>query len=746
MAYDHIPGAVIVIGHNGHIVYRRAFGYRTRIPRPSPMRIWTLFDLASLTKVVATAPAVMQLVEDGKIRLNDPVARYWPEFARNGKQAITVRELLTHYSGLPPDLPLATPWSGYEAALKLIVAARPVVPPGTRFIYSDINFEALGELVRRISGLPLDVYCRRRIFRPLGMTHTLFNPPASLRWRMAPTQPPNQKNERIPWYRVNDLTAYRMGGVAGHAGLFSTAGDLATYAQMILNGGLYHGVRILSASSVLKMTTPETPPKAMAVHGLGWDIDTPYSSNRGVLFPVGSFGHTGFTGTSIWIDPFSKTYVIILTNAVHPGAHGNALPLRSRIATLAAAAFGRVPTAAELTRRLSLTGYYELLYGFRAPRLRNDHVLTGIDVLESEHFGPLVGKRVGLITNQTGVDGEGRRTIDVLHDAPGVTLKAIFTPEHGLYGLANGAVGSGRDAATGLPVYSLYGPTRRPTPQMLRGLDALVYDVQDVGVRFYTYITTLGYALESAARDGIPIYVLDRPDPITGAAVEGPLLDPSLLSFTGYFPLPVRDGMTLGELAEMFNHENRINASLRVIKMKGWRRTDWLDETGLAWVNHSPNLRNLTETVLYPALGMIEGANVSVGRGTDTPFEVLGAPWVDGRKLAEYLNGRRIQGVRFMPTDFTPTAAKFKGQLCHGVQVLLLDREALDSPELGIELASALYQLFPGDFQLDKTLPLAGSRDVTASIKAGEDPRAIAVSWQPALNSFLQMRAKYLLY
>ena len=735
-----------MIGHNGRIVYRRAFGDRTNIPRPSPMRLDTLFDLASLTKVIATTPAVMQLFEEGKIRLNDPVAKYWPEFGQNGKEGITVRELLTHYSGLPPDLPLANSWSGYDAAMKLIVEARPVVPPGARFIYSDVNFEALGEIVRRISGEPLAVYCRRHIFKPLGMAHTLFRPPASLRGRMAPTQPPDQRNERVPWYQVNDMTAYRMGGVAGHAGLFSTVGDLAIYAQTILNGGIYRGTRILSTSAVLKMTTPETPPDAMAVRGLGWDIDTAFSSNRGELFPVGSFGHTGFTGTSIWIDPFSQTYVIILANAVHPDAHGNVIPLRAKIATLAAAAFGRVPTAAELTRRLSLTGYYELLYGFRAPRLRNARVLTGIDVLEANRFEPLAGKRIGLITNQTGVDREGRRTIDVLHEAPGVRLKAIFTPEHGLYGVANGVVASGRDPLTGLPVYSLYGATRRPTPQMLKGLDALVFDVQDVGVRFYTYITTLGYAMEAAAQAHIPIYVLDRPDPLTGAAVEGPLLDRSLISFTGYFPLPVRDGMTLGELAEMFNHENHINASLHVIRMQGWRRTDWFDETGLAWVNPSPNLRNLTETILYPGVGMIEGANVSVGRGTDTPFEVLGAPWIDGRKLAGYLNNRRIQGVRFLPIDFTPTAAKFKGQLCHGVSIQLLDRQALDSPELGVELASALTRLFPNDFRLDKTLRLVGSQEVIAAIRSGEDPRGIALRWQAALNAFLQMRAKYLLY
>ncbi|MGH9325317.1 MAG: serine hydrolase domain-containing protein, partial [Terriglobia bacterium] len=370
------PGAVVLVGHAGRVVYRRAFGDRTHIPHNSPMTVNTLFDLASLTKVIATTPAVMQLFEEGKIRLDDPVACYWPEFGENGKQAITVRELLTHYSGLPPDLPLEKPWFGYDTAMKLIVDLHPLVPPGTRFIYSDVNFETLGELVRRISGEPLDIYCEQHIFKPLGMDHTLFRPPASLRAHQAPTQPPNEENELIPWYQVNDPTAYRMGGVAGHAGLFSTADDLSIYAQMILDGGTYHGVRILGPSTVLKMTTPETPPDDIAVRGLGWDIDSAFSSNRGELFPVGSFGHTGFTGTSIWLDPFSDTYVIILTNAAHPGRHGDILPLRAKIATLVASIYSQAPTAAEITHRLSLTGYYELLYGFRAPPLRNDQVLT----------------------------------------------------------------------------------------------------------------------------------------------------------------------------------------------------------------------------------------------------------------------------------------------------------------------------------------------------------------------------------
>ncbi|MDE3179285.1 MAG: DUF1343 domain-containing protein, partial [Acidobacteriota bacterium] len=452
------------------------------------------------------------------------------------------------------------------------------------------------------------------------------------------------------------------------------------------------------------------------------------------------------TGTAIWIDPFSKTYVIILTNAVHAGRHGDVIPLRAKIATIAAAAFGRMPTHEEIENRLSETGYYELLYGFRAPRLRNDKVQPGIAVLEDQYFAPLQGLHVGLITNASGRDLNGKRTIDVLAHAPGVKLTAIFSPEHGLYGTAEGSVPSTRDAATGLPVYSLFGATRRPAPEMMEGLTALVYDIQAVGVRYYTFITTMKYCLEAAAKHRIPMFVLDRPDPIGGVVVQGPMLEPGLVSFVGPFPMPLRYGMTMGELAEMINQEDHIGADLRVVKMTGWNRNDWYDETGLDWVNPSPNLRNLTEEILYPALGMIEYSNISVGRGTDTPFEVMGAPWIDGRALAAYLNERQIQGIRFIPVDFTPTAAKFKGELCHGVNIQVLSRRALDSPELGIEIAAALWRLYPGQFKLDPSLKLIGSQKVIDELKAGRNPRAIAQDWITEMHPFLAIRRKYLLY
>jgi uncharacterized protein YbbC (DUF1343 family)/CubicO group peptidase (beta-lactamase class C family) len=740
------PGAVVLIGHDGRVVYRRAFGERALLPHRLPMKVDTIFDLASLTKVIATNTALMQLFEEGKIRLDDPVSDYWPEFAANGKQAVTIRELMTHYSGLPPDLPLEPPWSGYDTAMKLIVETKLINPPGTRFVYSDINYETLGEIVRRVSGEPLNVYCRQHIFKPLGMKNTMFLPPASLKMRIAPTQFDHGTTGTILWGVVHDPTSRDMGGVAGHAGLFSTADDLSIFAQMILNGGIYKGVRILSPMAVDKMSTPETPPNNQAVRGLGWDIDTPFSSNRGELFPVGSFGHTGFTGTSIWIDPFSKTYVILLTNAVHPYGKGNVISLRVRIATIAAAAFARIPSQAELASRMSLTSYYELLYGFRTAPIHNDQVLPGIEVLEKQNFAPLRGHRVGLITNDSGRDLAGRRTIDLLDTAPGVKLVAIFSPEHGLLGKADSRVPSGTDPTTRLPVYSLYGKTERPTDAMLQGVDTLVYDIQDAGVRYYTFVTTLGYCLEAAAKHHLAFYVLDRPNPINGFSVQGPILDPDLKSFVAYFQLPVRHGMTVGELAEMFNQEEHLGVQLQVIKMEGWHRKDWYDETGLPWIEPSPNLRNLIEAALYPGVGMIEGANISVGRGTDTPFEVLGAPWIHAKELADYLNARKVQGVRFMPIDFTPTSSKFAGIECHGINLVLRNREALDSPELGVELAGALYHLYPTSFDLAQTLPLVGSVEVLQAIRQGTDPRAIALHWQIALQAFRKMQQKYLLY
>jgi uncharacterized protein YbbC (DUF1343 family) len=721
-----IPGAVILIGNQGRIVYRQAFGLRSLKPKKIPMTTDTIFDIASLTKVIATSTAVMQLVEKGKLNLEDPVAKYWPEFRINGKEEITVRHLLTHYSGLRAALDSKLKVSSYGTALRMIEEEKTVLPLETNFIYSDINFIILGELVSRISGKPLDIYCTEHIFKPLGMKDTGFKPSPKLRPRIAPTQYQHGTRGKMLWGEVHDPIAYSMDGIAGHAGLFSTADDLAIFAQMLLDGGSGKNLRILSPLMVEKMIVPQSPPDKIPLRGLGWNIDSPLASER-------SFGHTGYTGTGIWIDPTSNTYLIILTNRVHPNGKGNAEPLRTKVLSFVN------ETIAMIHQPLRSSSD-------EAGKSKSEKVRTGIDVLVDEKFSPLVGLRVGLITNHSGIDSMGRRTVDLLHQAPGVKLVSIFSPEHGFFGNAEGKVSPTKEPFTGLPIYSLYGDVSRPTQKMLIGLDALVFDIQDAGARFYTYITTMGYAMEGCAKRGIPFYVLDRPNPINASLVQGPILDGNLKSFTGYFPLPVRHGMTVGELAKMFNGEKKIGATLHVIKMRDYERTHWYDETGLLWVSPSPNLRTLIEAILYPGVAMVEGSNVSVGRGTTTPFELLGAPWMNGEELAAYLNQRNIQGLRFMPAEFTPNGSRFENQLCQGVQMVLLDRQALDSPALGIEIASALYRLYPQSFQLDKTLGLIGSREVLQAIKDGQDPTSIRQKWQEPLDQFCKLRSKYLLY
>ena len=743
-----IPGAVVLIWHDGEVAYRKAFGSRSLEPRREAMTADTIFDLASLTKVVATTTAVMQLVQKGELRVNDPVAKYIPEFAQNGKEDITIRELLTHFSGLEEDLDLTPPWQGRETAYRKAFAEKPVYTPGSRFLYSDINFIVLGALVERVADEPLEQYCRQHIFAPLGMTHTRFLPPESWRPNIAPTE----FDEQGKMLRgvVHDPTARSMGGVAGQAGLFSTADDLAKFAEALLNGS-----SVLSPEMVEKMTSPQQPPAAPVLRGFGWDIDSPLSSNRGDLLPVGSFGHTGFTGTSLWIDPTTRTIIILLTNAVHPRGKGSAIALRSKLATAVAAALQLSPGTQETMRWKSITGYNEAQTAARRLGARNGSVQVGIDIMESRNFDAIRGapgksRKIGLLTNQAGIDSQGRRTIDVLSQAPGISLTAIFSPEHGVTGtLDTTDLSDSKDSATGIPVYNVYGARdadRRPSLDILRTLDAVVVDLQHAGARFYTYETTLGYFLEAAAKAGIEIIVLDRPDPITGSFVQGPVSDAGHESFTNYFMLPVRHGMTMGELAKMFNAERGINARLTVVPMEGWMRGDWYDSTALPWVMLSPNLRNLTQATLYPGVALVEGTNVSVGRGTDTPFELLGAPWMHARELAQYLNEREIAGVRFVPLSFTPGASVDAGRRCEGVNIIVVDRNALDAPELGVELAAALQKLYPEQFHLEKMSDLLANHAAFAALASGEDPRRVAEGWRDELEKFQQMRQKYLLY
>jgi uncharacterized protein YbbC (DUF1343 family) len=383
-----------------------------------------------------------------------------------------------------------------------------------------------------------------------------------------------------------------------------------------------------------------------------------------------------------------------------------------------------------------------------APARSTAAVLPGIDVLARDGFAPLEGKRVALLTNHTGLTADGRSTIDVLHQAKQLQLVALFSPEHGIRGtLDQENVASSRDEKTGLVIHSLYGQTRRPTDAMLEGIDAVVVDIQDIGTRFYTYMTTVAFVMEEAAKRKIEVVVLDRPNPINGWQIEGPAVDEGLEGFIAYFrAMPIRHGMTLGELTRLFNDENKIGAALTVVQVANWRRDDWFDDTGLPWVNPSPNMRNLNQETLYPGIGATEYSNISVGRGTDQPFEQIGAPWIDGREFAAALNARGLPGIRFYPTAFTPTSSKYAKERCEGVFMVITNRSALQPVRVGLEIAAMLWKLYGDKYQMENTERLFGSRKPLERVKAGEDPARVAADWLTAEANWRRLRAKYLLY
>jgi uncharacterized protein YbbC (DUF1343 family)/CubicO group peptidase (beta-lactamase class C family) len=744
-----LPGAVVLVGRGDRVVLRRAYGHRALTPSREAMTADTVFDVASLTKPVVTATSVMILVERGRVALADPVVKYLPELAPAGgdREKITVEQLLTHRAGFVPDDPLDL-YTGTPAEIFARKFRQPLeAAPGVRFRYSDVDYEVLGELVRRVAGMPLDEFAEREIFRPLGMKDSHFRPIASSRFlgeRLAvsdPSRPPisriaptERRDER--WLRgeVHDPRAHALGGVAGHAGLFSTADDLSRWCRMIVGGGRLEKARVLSPLGVDALLRPRFYGDS-DLRSLAFDVATAFSRNRGDLFPPGSVGQTGFTGTSIWIDPSSGTYVVFLSNSLHPDGKGDVRRLRGLVSSIAASALTDDTRAAAARLRE------------RAPIRRE--VRAGIDVLAAEGFRRLAGKRVGLVTNATGRARDGRSTAEVLLSEEakkaGVRLVRLFAPEHGLAADVDAKVADGLDAASGLPVRSLYGDENRPRPEDLEGLDAVVFDLQDVGTRFYTYISTLRAVLEEAAKAKVAVIVLDRPDPIGGEVVEGPVADADRRSFTVPHTIPVRYGMTPGELALLYADELRLGARPDVVELSGWSRDLWYDETGLEWVNPSPNMRSLAEATLYPGIGLLETTNLSVGRGTDTPFEVIGAPWVDGRRLAAVL-ASRIPGVTFTPIHFTPTASTFVGERCGGIRFTVTDRDALRPVSLGIEIAVALRDLHPVDWKRRNLMTLTANRDTIDRIERGETAEAIVASWRSKLEDFRRRRARFLIY
>jgi len=743
------PGCVVLVGRydratrQGAIAYLKAFGHRQLEPTVERMTTDTLFDMASLTKPLATATSIMILIERGILRLRDPISQHIPEFAQQGKGKITVEQLLTHQGGLLPDNALADYRDGPAKAWERIWALGLQRPPGEKFVYTDVGFLVLGELVRRTTGQDIARFARENIYRPLGMRETGYLPDEKLRARAAPTE---KRDGR--WLRgvVHDPRAALLGGVAGHAGLFSTARDLARYATAMLRGAGGGAAGMMSHQAVVEMIRPRAI--GDRIRGLGWDIRSQYSSNRGDLFSPRAFGHGGFTGTVFWIDPELNLFVIFLANRLHPDGHGSVNPLAGRIGSIAAAAIVSVgENCAESENSDARDACRETVREDHSPARTGHTVLTGIDCLVRDRFAQLAGRRVGLITNHTGLDRHGARTADLLHDAPAVHLVALFSPEHGMRGkLDQARIEDARDPSTGLPIHSLYGDACRPSAAQLAGLDTLVFDIQDIGTRFYTYISTMGLAMEAAAEHGLRFVVLDRPNPIGGLAVAGPVLEAGRESFVGYHRLPVRHGMTAGELARMFQAERGWTLDLQVIRMAGWRRADYWDATGLRWVDPSPNMRSLTQAVLYPGVGLLETTNVSVGRGTDTPFEVVGAPWIDGLRLARELSERRLPGVVFVPIRFTPDASKYAGESCGGINIVITDRRRFRSVETGLRIACVLRYLYPKKWQMERYQRLLANEKAWRTIRDGCDRETVRSLTRLGLDDFLARRKQFLLY
>ena len=702
------PAAVLIVARHGRVVFRGASG------GADPKGI---FDLASLTKVVATTPSIMQLVEEGKIELDAPIARYLPPLRGTSKATITVRQLLHHVSGLPSGV-----WAGKrpagptvrlsdqrDAILGRIKRARLRALPGGRYKYSDIGFILLGRIVERLRGRSLALVVRDRLFRPLGMCDTVFVPQGARLARVVSPWP-HGGNLGV----VYDPLAARMSGVAGHAGLYGTADDLARYAQALLAGGTLSGRRVLRRRTIARMLTAADLPGGVR-RALGWRV-------AGAGMSARSFGHTGYTGTSLWADRQTGVVAVLLTNRTRVHPPGKVGKLRAHVNQVIAAALRRPVKV---------------------------RVRCGLDRLVAHGFRELRGAHVALITNHTAVDARGRWIVDLLLRAPGVRLKAIFAPEHGLHAKLDRYLGdkSLRRGGRRIPVYSLFGGRRRPTKATLRGVDTVVFDVQTVGVRYYTYLATMGWAMEEAARRKLRFIVLDRPNPLGGVAVEGPVSSARRRTSTNYHPIPVRSGMTIGELARLYNGERHLRVNLHVVPLAHWRRAWRFDRWGRGpWRNPSPNIRTWREALLYAAVGLLESTKLAVGRGTKSPFNVLGAPWIDGPRLARVLTQEKIPGVLFLPVTFTPRSSVYRGKRCHGVRLVLTDPSRFRPPRTAVYLATTLLKLYPRAWPHEGLYRLFNHPPTTREILAGSSPARIMKTWARGLRRFRQIRRRYLLY
>lgn len=678
---DELPGAVVLIGDAHGTRFARAYGQRSLEPTRSRMSLDTVFDLASLTKVF-TALGVLRLVAAGRLTLEEDAGRHIPALA-----GVSAEDLLLHRAGFPAVDSLRDYVADRDANIERILATERT-PPGT-FRYSDLGYIALGELIARVSGKPLDEALRELVLEPLGL-EARFRPEADE--RIAPTEYAPRRaaeGEEPPMIRgeVHDPRAYRLGGVAGHAGLFASAADIAKVARTLLGGDS----AFLPEALRRRMLTPVRIGDAERTLGL--------DAYRGGV------AHRGFTGTFLHVHEGHGRFAVVLTHAVHPRAQGDAAPLRDAIRAIA--------NEAEI-----LSEPAELAFG--------------IDVLRAEGFRRLEGKRVGLFTHDAAVARDGQTTRRLLQDAENVDLRLLFAPEHGLGANREGVIEDER--ADGVVIQSLFGANRDPRPEAFERFDVLVVDIQDVGARFYTYFASMHRLLRAAAEAHTPVLILDRPNPLGGVRVAGPLVEPAYQTFINHHPLPILHGLSAGEMARLLVAEGELDVDLEVVAIQGWGGETWRD-LNLRWVPPSPNLRTLDAVELYPAVALVEGANVSVGRGTESPFQLVGAPYVDAERLLAAVIGAGGHGE---VATFQPTARPFRGRPCQGVRL------SADGSSLALGFAILRSLATHRQFQGDRTAGLLASDEVQHMALGGQP--GLMESFRAAEQAFEARRAPHLLY
>ena len=700
------PGAAAYVGNLEGTLFRRATGMRQLEPSQHPASPDTVYDLASLTKTVATTTAVLLLQDDGELDIDAPLTEFLPIDMYAG---VTLRHLLTHTAGLVAGSPYYREVSSTAEMIERFAARSLDWPPGSRRRYSDVGFILLGHVVELVAKDSLDAFCKERIFEPLGMTSTAFNPSEELTARAAATERCNWRG-RVMVGEVHDENAYAVGGVSGHAGLFSTVDDLARYCRGLLRGEL------LREETIEEMIRPGQIP-SYPWQGLGWRIAPWESETQGYLPSRRAFGHAGWTGTSLWVDRDAGLFAALLGNTCHPSRNNR----QNR-------AFRGIFHAA----------LAKSLYPARSA------VHSGLDRLLRDEFAPLKNRRFALLTNHAAVDALGRHIIDVLRLDPGLELKRLFSPEHGIRGHAE----AGEDVPSEggpIPVTSLYGDRKEPSAEELDEIDLFVVDLQDIGSRYYTYMATMKDCMAACAAKGVPVLVLDRPNPIGGEVLEGPIATRTD-SPVSCAAIPVRHGMTMGELALYFA-EHELDAprpSVQVYPLDNWRRDLYFDDLSYPWLPPSPNIPTPETALFYVGTCLFEGVNLNEGRGTDTPFHVFGAPWLDPVAVLRDIEPEESRGCVLEPVTYTPVSMpgrashpEYQDEECRGIRIRMTNRSEMRPFTMVLALIQAIRAHHPSQFEWKPMFNLlAGGPTLRRELEAGDSALTIVDRHAGALESF----------